>query len=257
MNSDSSNQTDGDKNKQTAEDNQTRGQLARYLAFGGMAAVVVLSVVAIWKDHEKAQNILTMVLPVIGTWVGTVLAFYFAKDNLLAAAQSTKELLGIKGILAKIPVDDAMLKFGDAAVLKKQLAANEDAETLKIVDLSELMRKADRNRLPVLKADGSAVFIIHLSTLTDFLAQKATVAAAGGRPITELTIADLKTGNSKLYESILKFAFVKRAATLAEAKSAFESKPGCADVFVTENGKESEAVIGWVTNVEIGRRSQA
>jgi len=239
------------------EDVTTRGRLALWVAFGGMVAVACLSIVAIWKDQTEALNILTMVLPVIGTWVGTVLAFYFAKENLLAATQSTKELLGLNERLNKIPVEQAMLRFSDASVLKKQLAVNEDRLSLKLVDLSKILRDAGRNRLPVIKADASAIYVIHLSTLTDFLAQNATPTPPANKKVDDFLISDMKMNGEKLYESILKFVVVKRTATLAEAKAALEAKPGCADVFVTENGRETEPVIGWVSNVEIGLRSQA
>jgi hypothetical protein len=237
------------------EDVKTRGRLAVWVATGGLAAVAVLSTVTIWQEPTEAKTILTMILPVVGTWVGTVLAFYFAKENLLAATQSTKELLGLNERLRKIPVEKAMLSISDSSVTRKQLAKGEDAQQLKLVDLSKLMRDAGRNRLPVLQADGTALFIIHLSTLTDFLAQKA-VAAPSAR-LGDSSIADLKADGPKLYEAILKFGIVKRSATLAEAKGILEARPGCADVFVTENGQASEPVVGWVTNVEIGLRSQA
>ncbi len=243
--------------QQATNDVNTRVRLAFWVAFGGMGAVCLLGAVAIYNDPTEAKNILTMVLPVIGTWVGTVLAFYFAKDNLLAATQSTKELLGLDDRLRKIPVEDAMLKFSNDKVLRKKLAAGEDEQTLKLVELSEMMRTAGRNRLPVVKADGAAQFIIHLSTLTDFLAQKAAQNPPVAPAIADLTIAHLKSGDADLYDSILKFGCVRRTATLAEAKAVLESKSGNADVFVTENGKDSEALIGWVTNVEIGLRSQA
>jgi len=255
-----SNPTDSANAKQTAEDTTTRQRLAVWVAFGGMGAVAALGIVAVFKDQANAKEILTMVLPVIGTWVGTVLAFYFAKDNLLAATQSTKELLGLKERLKKIPVDSAMLRFGDPKVLKKQLAAGEDPLSLKLLDLSKLLRDAGRNRLPVLKADGAAVYIIHLSTLTDYISQRVA-PAPGAKPVADVTIDDMKKDAPKLFTTIRSFDFVKKTASLAEAKavleSNLESNPDVADIFVTENGRADEPVIGWVTNVEIGLRSQA
>src|SRR5262245_9265333 len=101
------------KSAQVDRDVATRGRLALWVAFGGMAAVALLATVALARDNNKAIDILTMVLPMIGTWVGTVLAFYFAKDNLLAATQSTKELLGLNERLQKIPVEQAALRLAD------------------------------------------------------------------------------------------------------------------------------------------------
>ncbi len=252
-----SNPTDSANANQTAEDTKTRQRLAVWVAFGGMGAVAALGIVAVFKNQGNARDILTMVLPVIGTWVGTVLAFYFAKDNLLAATQSTKELLGLKERLKKIPVDSAMLRFGDPKVLKKQLAAGEDPLSLKLLDLSKFLRAAGRNRLPVLKADGAAVYIIHLSTLTDYISQRAEQPAPGAKPVADLTIDDVKKDAPKLFTTIRSFDFVKKTASLAEAKAVLESNPEVADIFVTENGRADEPVIGWVTNVEIGLRSQA
>jgi len=256
-----SNPSDSANANQTAQDAKTRQRLAVWVAFGGMGAVAALGIVSIFRNQVNAKDILTMVLPVIGTWVGTVLAFYFAKDNLLAATQSTKELLGLTERLKKIPVDSAMLRFGDPKVLKKQLAAGEDPRSLKLLDLAKLLRDAGRNRLPVLNADGAAVYIIHLSTLTNYISQRMAQPASGAKPVAELTIQDMEKDTPKLFSAIQGFDFVKKTASLAEAKAVLESKlksnPDVADIFVTENGGKDEPVIGWVTNVEIGLRSQA
>lgn len=241
---------------QAAADTKTRSNLARWVAFGGMSCITALGLAAILKDGAKAQEILTMLLPVIGTWVGTVLAFYFAKDNLLAATQSTKELLGLDERLHQIPAEKAMIRLDDPKTLKKKLAAGDDPNNLLLADLAKLMRDKGRNRLPVLAADGSPLFIIHLSTLTDFIAQQAT-ADPPPADLSQLKISDLKTKSATSYDAILKLVIIKRAATLAEAKTVMEAKPGCSDVFVTENGRDKEPAIGWLTNVEIAWRSDA
>jgi len=36
-----------------------------------------------------------------------------------------------------------------------------------------------------------------------------------------------------------------------------DTTPNCQDVFVTQNGKAGEAVIGWITNNEIADNSKA
>ena len=51
------------------------------------------------------------------------------------------------------------------------------------------------------------------------------------------------------------FVVVSEQATLAEAKCAMIARPGCSDVFVTQNGKRDEPVIGWLTNVDMTRSS--
>jgi len=46
-------------------------------------------------------------------------------------------------------------------------------------------------------------------------------------------------------------AFVSSKTTLGDAKAAMEKTKNCQDVFVTENGRSEEPVIGWLTNTEI------
>jgi hypothetical protein len=52
-------------------------------------------------------------------------------------------------------------------------------------------------------------------------------------------------------------AFVARDRNLADAKAGMESAAGCQDVIVTERGSRDEPVLGWVSNIDIGRLSQA
>ena len=54
-------------------------------SFGG---VFILSAVLIVNSAEEAEMqrlVFTTVLPLIGTWVGTVLAFYFSRENFESA----------------------------------------------------------------------------------------------------------------------------------------------------------------------------
>ncbi len=72
-------------------DVKTRRQLAISLVVVGSSVVGVLGLgilvaTAIKGDHKEfsqaAQLVLTSILPLVGTWIVTVLAFYFAKENL-------------------------------------------------------------------------------------------------------------------------------------------------------------------------------
>jgi hypothetical protein len=44
---------------------------------------------------------------------------------------------------------------------------------------------------------------------------------------------------------------------LADAKAKMESLTGCQDVIVTHQGNAGEPVLGWISNVDIARLSQA
>jgi hypothetical protein len=244
-------------------DQDTRNRIAFYITLGGLVGVTILGVFVIWlakgavNRSEASKLVFGSLLPLLGTWVGTVLAFYFAKANFESAAKNTKDLLGITERLRSTPVESVMLKMTDPSVIKKTLVSPEKPESLKIAELVKIMRDNRRNRLPVLNSDSSPLFVIHLSILTDFISTQALSATGGSKPVTDLTISDLQAVDSQLYQQILAWACVKLGATLAEAKRAMEDIPGCSDVFVTTAGRKSDPVVGWLTNVEIGLRSSA
>lgn len=241
-------------------DQDTRNRIAFYITLGGLAGVTILGAFVIWvadNRSEAAKLVFGSLLPLLGTWVGTVLAFYFAKANFESAAKNTKDLLGITERLRSTPVESVMLKMTDPSVIKKTLVPPEKPESLKIAELVKIMRDNRRNRLPVLNSDSSPLFVIHLSTLTDFISTQALSTTAGSKPVTDLTISDLQAVDAQLYQQILAWACVKLGATLAEAKRAMEDVPSCSDVFVTTTGRKTDPVVGWLTNVEIGLRSSA
>jgi hypothetical protein len=66
---------------------------ALMLAFVVLASLNPLSQVAS-KIDTLLPGVFNTVLPVIATWVGTVLAFYFGSENFRQAAESTREALG-------------------------------------------------------------------------------------------------------------------------------------------------------------------
>src|SRR5215216_1658496 len=59
--------------------------------------ITCLSVVVVANQDtgviDRAQNVFNAVLPLFGTWVGTVLAYYFSRENFAAASDSTQQLV--------------------------------------------------------------------------------------------------------------------------------------------------------------------
>ncbi len=217
-------------------------------------AITIMCVADPKKSDETAKLLLSSVLPLLGTWVGTVLAYYFAKESMETATRTTRELAGIEEKLRSVAVTTAMIPIGQAD--KLQMKRNQDPEKLVLKDLIDQMVKAKRNRLPVLSETGAAMYVIHRSTLTEYVAEKALGAAAGAAP-PSLTIADLKNERSDLFKKINAWACVGQAMTLAHAKQSMEAVADCSDVFVTESGRSDEPVVGWITNVEISRHAKA
>jgi hypothetical protein len=98
---------------------EVAGPLAKWIVGGGLTYIGLLSLVAIagviFVSAEKQptiitqwKDILTFTLPVLGAWVGTVLAFYFSKENFEAANRSVREMVNqmsardrLQSVLAK------------------------------------------------------------------------------------------------------------------------------------------------------------
>jgi len=232
---------------------QPRGVIAIVVLVLSILGVVYLAGTMISHStakDEAARYILASVLPLLGTWVGTVLAFYFSRDNFEAATRSTKELLGIDQKLATIPVTDVMLPYTDL------LRVEEDDDS-KIV-LNEWLKKMETankgQRLPVFSSKNVARYVIHKSVITDYLSAEAIKGVAKAA-LEKLTLANLIANRKELKSVIESFGGVKKSASLDKVKAMMEQSNDIQDVFVTKNGKRDGEVLGWITNVIIDEHS--
>lgn len=263
-------------------DTQTRRHIAMGIVIGGSIAVAVLGLAiviapAVRGDAAQfqttAQLVLTSILPLVGTWIGTVLAFYFAKENFESASRVTKDLLGIDEKLRSIPAKDAMIpadkvdafKLAAQAVIpahganaERKVSVPATADAILVDDALDFLAARKRNRLPVLDANGAAIYVIHVSALDRFRSRQLRLPpTTPPADPAKWTLGDLRVKDPELFKGILAWAAIPEAATLADAKHAMETTPNCLDVFVTKTGKTDGAIVGWLTNIEIGQRSTA
>jgi hypothetical protein len=286
---------DTTQQQQQQEDVRTRQKLAVTIVMAGLIVVgllcVSLIVVAGITKNPDAKDathlVLSSVLPLVGTWVGTVLAFYFAKDNFETASRATKELLGAEGKLKSIPVTKAMIiadkidafKLGSKAVMPNGSAIDvpKVADDISVDSALDFLNAKNRTRLPVLESDGRCVYVAHASVLDKFCSdelrksqgsqtiptgQTQSAAPAGAAMASApaqcpRTFKDFRQKSPKLFDSILGWACVPETASLADAKHAMETTPNCQDVMVTKTGKADSPVVGWLTNIEIAQNSKA
>jgi hypothetical protein len=230
-----------------------REWLATIIVLISVLAVAVLGSIAIHGDRTQAKEILTMILPMIGTWVGTVLAFYFGKEQLEAATRSVTAIareLTPDEKLRSIKVTEKMIPRSAAYI------ANHDPDKLSLLDaVAGLDKEKKGNRLPVLTRDDRPRYVIHRSTIDRFVA-KAAASGKSAEDLQRLTLDNLI--NDPAFTPALgnTFAIVPETATLADAKRAMESFPACQDVFITRTGASNEPVSGWITNVIIESNSR-
>jgi hypothetical protein len=230
-----------------------REWLATIILLVSVLAVAVLAGIAIHSNASQAKDILATILPMIGTWVGTVLAFYFGREQLEAATRS------VTSIARQLTTDEKLSTIGVSEKMIPRSAAYMIDQSPAAVRLFEAVASLDRerkgNRLPVLKPNGQPEWVIHRSTIDRFIAK----AAGAGKSVAELQALTLENlVSDPEFKSRLEtsFAVVAQTATLADAKRAMDSMPYCQDVFVTQGGGRTEPVIGWITNVIIEANSR-
>ena len=117
-----------------------RGLLARVVTIWALSAVGIIAVVILLPtglaaagDSTKApafsqlaKDILAILLPVIGTWIGTVLAYYYSKENFEAATTGATNLaqqLSPQQKLATTFARDVMLDIGAPGIIICRLPA--------------------------------------------------------------------------------------------------------------------------------------
>ncbi|MBN3496382.1 hypothetical protein [Arthrobacter pascens] len=226
---------------------KTRDDLARNVLIFGIAGIIIVSGVAIWlasdaNRPEMARLVFASILPLFGTWVGTILAFYFARENLVAATESTQRLLGLK---PTTPVSEVMIP--KARIISHNLPASTPAESVPLADLYTRMVSAGVSRIPILDESGAVTFVVHKSTIDAFAATLETYEAP--EALTQ-TIHELLL-NPTLERRIKAIGVVGPNAVIAEARRTMSSIPECHDVFVTAGGARKNPVIGWLTNTDL------
>lgn len=236
------------------DDSQTRPRLAWFVTLAAIVGITAISIAIVWMAEpadrpEMARLVFTSALPLFGTWVATVLAFYFAKDNLEAANDATIRTLKASGTFSQdTRVGEVMTPLARINPLVR-VARKDDAKSLQLRTLYDKMTGSQNSRVPILLNGDQAVMVVHEPDIDKFAQKKSSQAA--DLP-TEFTIASLLQIDD-LKQAVETFAVVAEAATVAEARDAMSKKPGAKDVFVTDNGKESGKVLGWLTNSDLAR----
>jgi hypothetical protein len=219
-----------------------RDKIAQWLLIFSVFGVTLLATVVVIIKHDEATHVMTAVLPLLGSWVGTVLAFYFSKDNFAAATKSVSDLarqITSQEKLATTLARDKMIPRDKMFILDSP-----DTEKLKVI-LEKLKADNKGARIPFVGNNDVPRYIIHRSVIDQFLADKAI---AGATNLGDLTLEDLLKDPDIKKKLEQGFATVKEDATLADVKKAMDISPDCQDVFVTKGGSKNEPILGWITN---------
>jgi hypothetical protein len=241
-------------------DTSFRHWIALGITIVGVFGVVALGWIAIQTASSPgattsnvAREVLGTVLPVIGTWVGTVLAFYFGNENFAVASRASASLVSqlspaqrlqsksVSDPNVMIPLASMFYETGPAANVNLSKARN------------DLKAAGKGDRIPVLDANKWPLLVVHLSTIDKYMTDQAL---KGTQNLSALTLQDMLNDPQIAKALAASFATVKQTATLADAKAAMDAFDTCQDVFVTATGSSKEPVIGWITNTIIEDNSK-
>lgn len=235
----------------TPNEQAERQWLGITLIVSSLVGITALGItaVAFAADHgDAAKYVFASVVPLFGSWIGTVLAYYFAKDNLAAATSSvatlTRGALDF-GRLRSIAVKDKMIDRPRIVTLPDAMArplAKLDGVPLK--DIIDYLTVRHVNRVPIFDDRDAIRYVVHLSSIDKFIREQVLADKNAATLTFKDLVSDPKFG--ALFTD--SFDVVAETATLADAKARMDSKPICEDVFVTRSGDRKEPVIGWITD---------
>jgi len=148
-------------------------------AIVGTSAVSITIVLSKTDNIERrATLVLSSTLPLFGTWVGTVLAFYFAKDNFKEASDSTQRFAELSlqsnsnsNNLQSILVEAAMTPK-DKMYFIKEISTTTIRSILNDFDNKKL------RRVPVLNPDDTIIEVVYYEDLSGYINLKTTIATA-------------------------------------------------------------------------------
>lgn len=238
-------------------DENTRRRLTRLVSTYSVIGVAVLGITAILapalsKDikSEDVKFVFTALLPLLGTWMGTVLAFYYSKENFEAANKSVQYLIKKANgsqRLKEIMAAEAWMPLDFFSYLKPSKPINQ----INIAELLAFFDEKKVTRVPILDETNCLKHVIHKSTLESFIAHElmSTLKTNQSIDLNQITLEDLKQRHGSKIQRILLngFAFIKEDESLLGAKKKMRDAH-LQDVFATKDGKAHNPVLGWITN---------
>lgn len=231
-----------------AKNNSTGDLLRSNLAFAILAfsviAITLLGIAAIIVNKNNAITILNIILPVIATWVGTILAFYFGKVNFESANEQVRELVSklTPEERASSPASSIMRSL--AAMVYFEIPEGKNDKDIKI---KELISKFGKNgsRLPIIDINKKPRYMIHESIIDRY------INSGGSEEDTLEFFISKQKQEKKEYGLNEGFVIISEKESISQAKNVMENAPSCLDIFITKEGKSDEPLLGWISNIRL------
>lgn len=225
---------------------EQRDRLSWVILIGSLSVITILAIIVIIQSDSKdtTMSIFNMVLPVAASWVGTILAFYFGRQNFESANKQVREMIQQSSTEQRkdIVVTTIMKPFADMTQYKLKVGETENDVTIK--DMQKLL-EGKVNRLPIVDINGIVQYMIHEASIDKYVAKMGNDSDTLDVFLVKAKELGFEFGLNKA------FVVVKESATLLEANAKMEEYPFARDVFVTRGGTPQEPYIGWISNVRL------
>ncbi len=213
-------------------------------------AFVVLTLHHFGAIESKVDTLLTgtfaMVLPVIATWVGTVLAFYFGSENFRQAAQSAREALGDRMAPAK-KVSEIMTPYDRIAHFEVDDPAKVGEEPIsKVINV---MSQAATRVIVFNKTSRIPIYVIR--SWPPYMPPSWIKDYQPTEEAKDKKISHYLSNNNNQNDSDAKnFDLISADSTIEDAYDKMMTKK-VDDLFVTKDGQNNSPVLGWVTGRDL------
>jgi len=199
-------------------------------------AIIIVSWVYINKNDEAeaTERVFSALLPLFATWVGTVLAFYFGRENFEAASDRYEQIITKLSPEVLDDIEVSKIMITEKTMVKKEY---DTIKSKTVKDLITFLELVDKSRLPILEG-GKPKYLIHKPLLDTVIGEDAANA--------NMKLTDFE---AKYKDEISCYITVNGNEILESVISKLNKKK-CKDGYVIdEDGK----VIGWVTDTLIFR----
>jgi hypothetical protein len=230
--------------KATSE--KIRSWLAFIITGVSIIAITLLAIYTIYKDPKEAKNILNVVLPVFASWVGTILAFYYGRENFETANAEVRKI--IQQITPEQRAMELVSKHMRPLVTMSCfiIPTGKSIADFMINDLRNRL-SSNISRLPIIDANDKPKFMIHESSLNKY------VQSGGQDTDTIESFIKNQKADGFEYGDNKGFVVVSEQTSIGNAKRKMDSNSPCMDIFVTKTGSSDEPLLGWLSNTRLAK----
>ena len=220
--------------------------VAAWVLGGCFALLFILVTLSVARHPYDVMDVVNTFLPLIASWVGTILAYYFGRENFNAANAQMREM--VKRLSpderAGSSIASIMRHFGE--VVSLTIPDGKTEHDIKIADIREKLA-GDISRVLIVDSKNVAKYMIHDSSTDRYLADGASADD------TLQAFLEKETEIGRKYGVGAGFVVVAERLSIHEAKVRMLAVPKCQDIIVTANGNADEGVAGWVSNVRLAK----